>query len=75
MFVFLLCLAMAAEKNEIPAHNEGCKVACIRSGYDGGKVADKGCVCFIYQEDYEKFIHNIFDLKDTKRLDRSRYDY
>lgn len=75
MLALLLCFAMAADTKDLSVKNEGCKVACLRSGYDGGKMADKGCVCFVYQEDYELFTHGRAELKDIKKMDPTVWDY
>jgi len=52
-----------ASTKPIP-QDEGCRVACVRSGFDGGKAKDKGCVCTVDQDDYELFVHNRIDLRD-----------
>ncbi len=54
--------------------SESCRVLCIRQGYDGGKVAKRGCVCATYFPDYDNFIHNRIDLRDLKQINRDDQD-
>lgn len=42
----------------LAATDEGCRVACIRSGYDNGSVKGRGCACIDIKENYDMFIHN-----------------
>jgi hypothetical protein len=62
MVILLFAIAMA---KDIPK-DEGCRVACIRSGFDSGKSYKKGCVCFTYQESYYLFTHNRIDLSNLR---------
>ena len=51
--------------------NEGCRVACIRSNYDGGQAYGKGCICIIKQDDYFLFVHNRTDISDMELIKRA----
>lgn len=62
-FIFLFALVIATD--------EGCRVACVRSGYDSGRASAKGCACIDFKEDYDAFVHNRVNIGsfDTIRHD------
>jgi hypothetical protein len=55
VIILLSSVAVAVELSE-KEKNQGCHVACLRSGYDGGTSHGRGCRCHVDFENYNTFI-------------------
>ncbi len=79
MIALLISLAMAATLQNVGLRNEGCRVACIRSGFDGGQAKGKGCMCLTFTDDYDLFVHNrinlgVLDVRHTMKNETIKVD-
>ena len=55
-FVLAICLTIQ------DVRNEGCSVLCMRDGYSGGKMANKGCACIDEKPSYKDYINRSMSL-------------